>query len=78
MQPGHSFHSVEEVAHPTHSRLSISGWFHRPQPDEPGFSEEDERREEEERKAHASAEGLVRLAARQWSPMPLTWYTAVV
>lgn len=45
VQPGHSFHSVEEVVHPTHSRLSISGWFHRPQPDEPGFSQEEEDRE---------------------------------
>lgn len=58
VQPGHSFHSVEEVAHPTASRLSISGWFHRPQPDEPGFDKDDEAREERERKEHASAEGL--------------------
>ncbi|PWN23750.1 hypothetical protein BCV69DRAFT_279673 [Microstroma glucosiphilum] len=58
VQPGHSFHSVEEVAHPTASRLSISGWFHRPQPDEEGFDPADEEREEKERKDHASAEGL--------------------
>ena len=45
VQPGHSFHSVEEVVHPTHSRLSLSGWFHRLQPDEPGFSQEEEDRE---------------------------------
>lgn len=58
VQPGHSFHSVEEVAHPTASRLSISGWFHRPQPDEPGFDQADEAREEQERKDHASAESI--------------------
>lgn len=59
VQPGHSFHSVEEVAHPSKSRLSISGWFHRPQPDEEGYDEADEKREEQERKDHASAEGLL-------------------
>lgn len=59
VQPGHSFHSVEEVAHPTKSRLSISGWFHRPQPEEEGYDEADEKREEQERKDHASAEGLL-------------------
>ena len=59
VQPGHSFHSVEEVVHPTKSRLSISGWFHRPQSDEPGYDEADEKREEDERKDHASAESLV-------------------
>lgn len=64
VQPGHSFHSVEEVVHPTHSRLSISGWFHRPAQDEEGYSAADEKREEEERKAHASAEGLVRTTQR--------------
>ncbi|TIB38636.1 hypothetical protein E3P86_01525 [Wallemia ichthyophaga] len=45
VQPGHSFHSVEEVAfHPklqhksvsggVGQRISISGWFHRPVPEE--------------------------------------------
>ncbi|PWN46055.1 hypothetical protein IE81DRAFT_284553 [Ceraceosorus guamensis] len=58
VQPGHSFHSVEEVVDPSRSRLSISGWFHRPQPDEKGFDQQDKEREEEERKEHASAEGL--------------------
>lgn len=42
VQPGHSFHSVEEVVHPSMSRLSISGWFHRLQPDEEGYSQEEE------------------------------------
>ncbi|CAO1618696.1 unnamed protein product [Sympodiomycopsis kandeliae] len=71
VQPGHSFHSVEEVAHPTASRLSISGWFHRPQPDEVGFDKEDEAREERERKEHASAEGLSsKRAAASFIPYP--------
>lgn len=59
VQPGHSFHAVEEVVHPSKSRLSISGWFHRPQPDEKGFDAEDEKFEEQARKDHASAEGLL-------------------
>ncbi|PWN31266.1 uncharacterized protein FA14DRAFT_128472 [Meira miltonrushii] len=59
VQPGHSFHAVEEVVHPSKSRLSISGWFHRPQPEEKGFDAEDEKIEEQARKDHASAEGLL-------------------
>lgn len=59
VQPGHSFHAVEEVVHPTKSRLSISGWFHRPQSDEPGFDAADDEREEQARRDHASAEGLL-------------------
>ncbi|KAI8818194.1 Oxoglutarate and iron-dependent oxygenase degradation C-term-domain-containing protein [Fimicolochytrium jonesii] len=38
VQPGHSFHSVEEVV-VDKSRLSISGWFHVPQEGEEGYSE---------------------------------------
>ncbi|ORZ41627.1 Oxoglutarate and iron-dependent oxygenase degradation C-term-domain-containing protein [Catenaria anguillulae PL171] len=37
VQPGYSFHSVQEVIVPK-DRLSISGWFHIPQPGEPGYS----------------------------------------
>ncbi|CAO1619471.1 unnamed protein product [Parajaminaea phylloscopi] len=71
VQPGHSFHSVEEVCHPTASRLSISGWFHRPQPDEDGFEQADEDREEQERKDHASAAGLgARRAAASFTSYP--------
>ncbi|PWN30754.1 hypothetical protein BDZ90DRAFT_229751 [Jaminaea rosea] len=71
VQPGHSFHSVEEVCHPTASRLSISGWFHRPQSDEPGFDQADEDREEAERKEHASAAGLgAKRAAASFTPYP--------
>lgn len=43
VQPGHSFHSVEEVVHPTASRLSISGWFHVAQEGEPGYSPDAQR-----------------------------------
>ncbi|KAI8374803.1 Oxoglutarate and iron-dependent oxygenase degradation C-term-domain-containing protein [Blakeslea trispora] len=37
VQPGHSFHTVEEVVG-TDNRLSISGWFHIPQEGEIGYS----------------------------------------
>lgn len=58
VQPGHSFHSVEEVVHPTQSRLSISGWFHRPQQGEEGFTTEDEKKEAEVEKEMSSLESL--------------------
>ncbi|KAJ2327988.1 putative component of NuA3 histone acetyltransferase complex, partial [Coemansia sp. RSA 2681] len=35
--PGQSHHSVEEVAGVDKERLSIQGWFHFPQPGEPGY-----------------------------------------
>ncbi|KAJ2158186.1 putative component of NuA3 histone acetyltransferase complex [Coemansia sp. RSA 552] len=35
--PGQSHHSVEEVAGEGKERLSIQGWFHYPQPGEPGY-----------------------------------------
>lgn len=38
VQPGLSFHDVEEVREEKH-RLSIQGWFHIPQPNEDGFIE---------------------------------------
>lgn len=58
VQPGHSFHSVEEVVHPSQSRLSISGWFHRPQEGEEGFTTEDEKKEAEVEKEMSSLESL--------------------
>ncbi|CAD6885725.1 unnamed protein product [Tilletia laevis] len=58
VQPGHSFHSVEEVVHPTAKRLSISGWFHRPQADEESYDAADEAREEQLRIQHSSASAL--------------------
>lgn len=42
VQPGHSFHSVEEVVPEGKPRLSISGWFHIPQEGEPGYKAEKE------------------------------------
>ncbi|KAG8744241.1 hypothetical protein FRC12_014852 [Ceratobasidium sp. 428] len=45
IQPGRSFHSVEEVVVDEgdngRQRLSISGWFHRPQEGEEGYDESD-------------------------------------
>ncbi|KAK0534062.1 putative component of NuA3 histone acetyltransferase complex [Tilletia horrida] len=58
VQPGHSCHSVEEVVHPTASRLSIFGWFHRPQEHEPSYDAADEAREEQLRIEHSSASAL--------------------
>jgi prolyl 3-hydroxylase /prolyl 3,4-dihydroxylase len=44
VQPGKSFHSVEEVVIETDAfgrqRLSISGWFHKAQPGEEDYEEE--------------------------------------
>lgn len=44
MQPGHSFHSVEEVVvdegDNDRQRLSISGWFHKAQEGEEGYEAE--------------------------------------
>ncbi|KAJ3294342.1 hypothetical protein HK104_003651 [Borealophlyctis nickersoniae] len=45
VQPGHSFHSVEEVVVDGKPRLSISGWFHVPQAGEIGYDEEREKAE---------------------------------
>ncbi|KAI8908303.1 Oxoglutarate and iron-dependent oxygenase degradation C-term-domain-containing protein [Gorgonomyces haynaldii] len=41
VQPGHSFHSVEEVV-AQKERISISGWFHAPVEGEEGFGTEQE------------------------------------
>lgn len=59
VQPGHSFHSVEEVVAPTRSRLSLSGWFHRLQPEEEGFSQEEEDRELQAEKEFSSVGSLI-------------------
>lgn len=53
VQPGKSFHSVEEVVVESgtgenwqqRQRLSISGWFHKPQEGEEGYEPEDPGRE---------------------------------
>ncbi|OMJ15647.1 Prolyl 3,4-dihydroxylase TPA1 [Smittium culicis] len=41
VEPGRSFHSVEEVISKSNKnrRISIQGWFHYPQRDEPGYIE---------------------------------------
>ena len=59
VQPGKSFHSVEEVVvgQEGHTRLSISGWFHAAQPGEDGYVAE-------ETIAASSREQLVRLLPR--------------
>jgi len=49
VQPGRSFHSVEEVVvgggNDVRDRLSISGWFHKAQKDEEGYEAEPAERE---------------------------------
>ena len=61
IQPGYSFHSVEEVVvreEDGRQRLSISGWFHKAQEGEEGYEPESE----EERKS--SREQLVSCTAK--------------
>lgn len=50
IQPGHSFHDVEEVC-VDKPRLSISGWFHIPLEDEPGYAKDDQNSSEDADKA---------------------------
>lgn len=61
VQPGHSFHSVEEVVvdegGKNRQRLSISGWFHKAQ------EGEEEYEEEAEEKQKSSLEQLVSVRA---------------
>ncbi|KAI8458335.1 Oxoglutarate and iron-dependent oxygenase degradation C-term-domain-containing protein [Phakopsora pachyrhizi] len=64
VQPGRSFHSVEEVFNPKKSRLSISGWFHLPHVDEDGYEEGQRIKLESEKKLKslgASLDQLVRV-----------------
>ncbi|KAF8472529.1 Oxoglutarate and iron-dependent oxygenase degradation C-term-domain-containing protein [Kalaharituber pfeilii] len=44
VQPGESFHDVEEVFEEEKIRMAISGWFHIPQPGEEGYNEGEEER----------------------------------
>jgi prolyl 3-hydroxylase /prolyl 3,4-dihydroxylase len=72
VQPGKSFHDVEEVYTSEHPRLAISGWFHVPQEGEPGYSELDSSVED---KALSSLEQLTSIAEdKMWSfnPVPET------
>ncbi|BFZ65049.1 putative component of NuA3 histone acetyltransferase complex [Saitoella coloradoensis] len=54
VQPGRSFHDVEEVFVEGKPRMSISGWFHVPQEGEPGYGEN----QEEEDKLKSTLEQL--------------------
>jgi len=72
VQPGQSFHDVEEVYTSEHPRLAISGWFHIPQEGEPGYSTPDT---ETESKALSSLEQLTSIKEdKMWSfrPLPTT------
>lgn len=69
VQPGKSFHDVEEVYTSESQRLAISGWFHVPQEGEPGYSPSDNSIEE---KALSSLEQLTTIAEDKiWSFAPL-------
>ncbi|KAL7751513.1 putative component of NuA3 histone acetyltransferase complex [Sorochytrium milnesiophthora] len=58
VQPGYSFHSVQEVVVRDKDRLSISGWFHLPQEGEIGYGHEEEATAGDDEKAQASLEQL--------------------
>lgn len=65
MQPGKSFHDVEEVYTSDHPRLAISGWFHIPQESEPDYSPHNPSIEE---KALSSLEQLTSIKEdKMWS-----------
>jgi hypothetical protein len=69
VQPGKSFHDVEEVYTSEHPRLAISGWFHIPQEGEPGYSPHDSSLEE---KSLSSLEQLTSIKEdKMWSFSPL-------
>src|SRR5579859_3576288 len=69
VQPGKSFHDVEEVHTSDHPRLAISGWFHVPQEGEPGYAPFDTSVEE---KALSSLEQLTSIREdKMWSFTPL-------
>jgi prolyl 3-hydroxylase /prolyl 3,4-dihydroxylase len=68
VQPGRSFHDVEEVYTSAHQRLAISGWFHVPQEGEPGYAKVDTSVEE---KALSSLEQLTSVEEdKMWSFAP--------
>jgi hypothetical protein len=63
VQPGKSFHSVEEVFNSNKSRLSISGWFHLPHQDEPGYVDGLRIKEEEEKQLKSLGASLDQLVS---------------
>ncbi|OAV87861.1 hypothetical protein PTTG_06342 [Puccinia triticina 1-1 BBBD Race 1] len=64
VQPGKSFHSVEEVFNLKKSRLSISGWFHLPHEDEPGYLDGLRTKEEEEKQLKSLGASLDQLKGK--------------
>ncbi|ORY85716.1 Oxoglutarate and iron-dependent oxygenase degradation C-term-domain-containing protein [Protomyces lactucae-debilis] len=70
VQPGHSFHSVEEVVSKK-NRLSISGWFHVAQPGEEGYdARATDLANEEEAKAKSTLEQLLATDDAQFDAYP--------
>lgn len=64
VQPGKSFHSVEEVFNLKKSRLSISGWFHLPHEDEIGYLEGRQIKEDEEKQLQSLGASLDQLKGK--------------
>ncbi|KNZ44242.1 uncharacterized protein VP01_937g2 [Puccinia sorghi] len=64
VQPGKSFHAVEEVFNLNKSRLSISGWFHLPHQDEPGYLDGFKIKEEGEKKLKSLGASLDQLKGK--------------
>lgn len=61
VQPGKSFHSVEEVYNLKKNRLSISGWFHFPNEGEDGHEASLKTKEEEQKKLESLGASLDQL-----------------
>lgn len=61
VQPGQSFHSVEEVYNLKKNRLSISGWFHFPNEGELGYEESLKTKEAEAKKVESLGASLQQL-----------------
>lgn len=61
VQPGHSFHSVEEVVVKGKERLSISGWFHVAQEGEDGYSPNANAKEKDQEEIELSKSTLEQL-----------------
>jgi len=75
VQPGKSFHDVEEVYTSDHPRLAISGWFHFPQPGEEGYQSTPQNSKPE--KSLSSLEQLTTIAEDKfWSFTPTTDLTS--
>ncbi|KAG0147769.1 hypothetical protein CROQUDRAFT_655781 [Cronartium quercuum f. sp. fusiforme G11] len=64
VQPGKSFHSVEEVYNLKKNRLSISGWFHFPNEGEEGYEASLKTKEEEAKKLESLGASLQQLTGK--------------